>query len=267
MTGKFHYAIGWDVGAWHCDKGASRDAICVLRYKGKGLPSLVGELWRGNLRDIINAHHGPDLLREMLKCCYAPSADRPLTITLAIDAPLGWPGSFTNLLAGVTENQVPETKGENPLLLRETERQLWERGFKPLSAVQDMIGSQSTKGLQFLHRAGFQCQHNGIWFLDQGPLLKAKAIETYPNPAKTAPVVKRVFSKLRRSALLKKLPSSASPDSKDALLCAIVAFLYDKNLQALEAPKEVPPPGEGWIWLPSKAKPRQKKTLRSKGTP
>ena len=260
MTARFHYAIGWDVGAWHCDKGRSRDALCVLRFEGKGRPRLVGELWRGNLRNIINDHNGSDLLISLMDCCKVTNTDRPLTITLAIDTPLGWPTSFTNLLAGDTENPVPKTKGENPLLLRETERLLWKRGFKPLSAVQDMIGSQSTKGLQFLHRAGFQRQHKGIWSLDLGPRLKAKAIETYPSPAKTAPLVKRVFSRLRRSALLEKLPARAIPDSEDALICAIVAFLYDRPPQELEAPNNDPPPGEGWIWLPKDCNPDEKGT-------
>jgi len=196
MTKRFHYAIGWDVGAWHCDRGSSRDALCALRYEGKGQVCLVGEPWRGNLRDIINDHHGPDLLRELLMRCGVSIADRPLTITLAIDTPLGWPNHFVNLLEGSTHTPVPNTKGENPLLLRETERLLWEHGFKPLSAVQDMIGSQSTKGLQFLHRAGLQRQHKGIWSLDLGPRLKAKAIETYPSPCLNSKKLTNRYSQL-----------------------------------------------------------------------
>ncbi len=41
------YFVGWDVGAWNCDKnGTSRDAIVILDEQRV----IVGEPWRGNLR-------------------------------------------------------------------------------------------------------------------------------------------------------------------------------------------------------------------------
>lgn len=266
MLANFQYAIGWDVGAWHCDKGRSRDTVCVLRHNGTGAVEPVGDVQRGNLRDVINGPGGPNLVYRLLEWKGLPVGDRDADITIAIDTPLGWPKAFTDLLKGKSlEDEIPERKARNPLLLRETERLLWKQGpSEPLSAVQDMIGSQSTKGLQFLHRAGFQRQRKGNWSLDLEPGRKATAIETYPSPAKIAPMVQRIFSKLRWSALPEKLPASAISDSEDALLCAIVAFLYDRQLQDLEAPKEDPPQGEGWIWLPSMARPRKKKPLRNK---
>lgn len=261
MTKKFHYAIGWDVGAWHCDKGRSRDALCVLRYEGKGQPGLVGKPWRGNLRCIINEHHGPGLLLKLLECCKASTTDRPLTITLAIDTPLGWPDSFTTLLAGVIENPVPRSKGENPLLLRKTERLLWERGFKPLSAVQDMIGSQSTKGLQFLHRAGFQRKPRGIWSLALGSGRKATAIETYPSPCRNSKTVTNRYAQVSAAPALKATDLTAEQmDKRDAILCAIVAYLFSTKRQCLNHPKGKVSEREGWIWVPKDCKPEDKRT-------
>ena len=46
------FYIGWDVGGWNCDKnGKSRDALVIL---DAGL-NIVGQPWRGNLTDAINA--------------------------------------------------------------------------------------------------------------------------------------------------------------------------------------------------------------------
>lgn len=42
--------MGWDVGAWNCDKDSkSRDAIVILDSS----LDLVGQPWRGNLRKCI----------------------------------------------------------------------------------------------------------------------------------------------------------------------------------------------------------------------
>ena len=50
MSKDTNYYIGWDVGAWNCDKNRkSRDAIVVL----DGEKTVKG-IWRGNLRKTIN---------------------------------------------------------------------------------------------------------------------------------------------------------------------------------------------------------------------
>lgn len=42
-----HYYIGWDVGAWNCDRNAaSRDAIVILDAARR----VIGTPGRGNLR-------------------------------------------------------------------------------------------------------------------------------------------------------------------------------------------------------------------------
>ena len=96
--------LGWDVGAWHCQSGGSRDALVLLAERDGAL-SMVGRPWRGNLRATYN--NAPGDWSEL---------------TLAIDTPLGWPESFHRLLAGEAPAEVPEAKARNPLLMRETER-------------------------------------------------------------------------------------------------------------------------------------------------
>jgi hypothetical protein len=44
------FFVGWDVGAWNCDRnGRSRDAIVILNESR----SIIGKPWRGNLRECI----------------------------------------------------------------------------------------------------------------------------------------------------------------------------------------------------------------------
>ncbi len=59
--------IGWDVGAWNCDKNpTSRDALVVLDSQRK----LVGKPWRGSLRRLINqSTDTDDFLRRLLGLC------------------------------------------------------------------------------------------------------------------------------------------------------------------------------------------------------
>ena len=80
--------LGWDVGAWHCQRGPSRDALALVVENG-GSIALHGEPWRGNLLDTFNEGGGGGfLLRALLKKLNAH--DQPWSdLTLAIDTPLG----------------------------------------------------------------------------------------------------------------------------------------------------------------------------------
>jgi hypothetical protein len=64
------YAVGWDVGAWNCDKNPnSRDALVVLDEAGQ----CAGKPWRGNLRTHINAAADTTGSRQ---CCWRSAACR-----------------------------------------------------------------------------------------------------------------------------------------------------------------------------------------------
>ncbi len=233
--------LGWDVGAWHCQQGGSRDALVLLTDNGGPL-RLVGRPWRGNLRESFNHRLGPSLLGELLRLVGAP--EQPWTaLTVAIDTPLGWPAAFRALLAGRAPEAIPATKGENPLLLRATERWLHAHGHPPLSAVQDLIGSQSTKGLAVLAALGLREERPGVWTGAVGPIALT-AVEAYPAPCRRSPSVRALHAPLAAAL------GAVSEDVTDALTCGLVAHLFARQPQQLAAPPEAPPGGEGWIQVP-----------------
>ena len=246
------YAIGWDVGAWHCDSGASRDALVVLHSVGDGQPEVAGNVWRDNLRTTINAEQGPALMLALLRSCGISEPSGHAHIVLAIDTPLGWPDAFHNLLEGSTIPVVPRRKRENRLLNRKTDLRLWEMGFKPLSPIQDMIGSQSTKGLHVLRRAGFQRHAGGVWSLDLGAGRTATAIEAYPTPCRESATAQALFDRLIvADAMTVACRTTAKQDAEDALQCAIVAYLFQTKRDCFDLPSPDVPEREGWIWVPA----------------
>ncbi|EOX4180673.1 hypothetical protein ACPF3T_001372 [Vibrio cholerae] len=92
MTAPQAWYIGWDVGAWNCEKNAnSRDALVVLNHQGE----LVGKPWRGNLRDTIAAAASyTDWLSTVVKLCQFDDATKAVfatqNVVMAIDTPLGF---------------------------------------------------------------------------------------------------------------------------------------------------------------------------------
>lgn len=167
MTVPQAWYIGWDVGAWNCEKNTnSRDALVVLNQHGE----LVGKPWRGNLRDTIAAAASyTDWLFTVAKFCQFEDATKAAfttqSVVMAIDTPLGFSKGLLQLLQGEAVATPFTASCDNPYLYRHTERELFAHGFSPLSAVKDMIGSQATKGLHLLRKFGFTPNPNGIWQL------------------------------------------------------------------------------------------------------
>ena len=247
--------IGWDVGAWHCDEGKSRDAVCVLKGRFPDL-RLAAAPRRGNLRKAITGQPtSPADLLAGVKNLEVPDGPK----TVCIDATLGWPAAFRQLVVGgIPTDVVGDRSDDDPYLFRRTERKLMERGFRPLSPVQDMIGSQSTKALHFLHRAGFQRKHPGVWVT--GPWT---CIEVYPTTCRRSATLRPIFQRLRQEPLFDeriRCGENVRTDCEDALWCALTAALW-----ASQPESTVPPPddaegtvrGEGWIWIPTDALPEE----------
>lgn len=169
MTATQAWYIGWDVGAWNCEKNAnSRDALVVLNPHGE----LVGKPWRGNLRDTIAAAASyTDWLLTVAKLCQLDDKNKAAFTTqntlIAIDTPLGFSNGLLQLLQGEAVTTPFTASSDNPYLYRHTERELFAHGFGPLSAVKDMIGSQATKGLHLLRKFGFTPSPSGLWKLRQ----------------------------------------------------------------------------------------------------
>jgi len=229
------FSIGWDVGAWNCDKNPdSRDAIVIL----DSTLAIVGQPWRGNLRECISGVvTTTEWLNALFSKCKAGPFDRSMQITMAIDTPLGFSEEFLNLAANLKCVESVGSSASNRYLFRRTERHLFQQGLKPLSAVKDMIGSQATKGMHALARFAPTVESCGVWTDGKG----FRAIETYPTACRKTWAVK---------SLLVGRKSLDNADKDDALICALIAHLFATNRQTLEAPSDDIPVREGWIWVP-----------------
>lgn len=206
---------------------------------------IVGTPWRGNLRETINGCSTTGEWSAALFDLCQLSA-RSGSITLAIDAPLGFSDAFVQLL---TYRQVAASIKEfntNPYLFRRTERYLRKQRFKPLSAIQDQIGSQATKGMHVLARFALEVVGYGVWS-DGGDLT---VIETYPAPCSESKTIREKLDRGRYP----KFP--AKDDRKDALICALVAHMFADMRDRLVPPEQDVSPSEGWIWVPNDAFPR-----------
>lgn len=230
------FYIGWDVGAWYCDKNSgSQDALVILDADR----NIVGKPWRGNLRELINdAQTTRDWIAGLFDMCGASPPDQAFQVTMAIDTPLGFSEEFRRL---VTERkmsgEVGAASGGNRYLFRHTERHLIESGLRPLSAVQDKLGSQATKGMHVLAKFAREIESCGVWTDGAG----FHAIETYPTPARKTAAIKQLL--IGRNRLKPE-------DFEDARTCALVAYLFAIERDVLETPPSYIPEREGWIWLP-----------------
>jgi predicted nuclease with RNAse H fold len=232
--GRDQVFIGWDVGGWNCDKNpSSRDALAVLDSSG----ARIGQPWRGNLRQALNtASTAADFLTAILTLCQLPAPAHPRA-TIAIDAPLGFPVAFAQLInGGAALTQIGQSAA-NPYLYRATERRLVAEGVTPLSAVKDMIGSQSTKAMHAVARYTRRIAP-GVW--SDGAHLTL--IETYPALCRSR--ARDTFNDLTTAATAREI------DILDAEVCAQIARAFVQRPEWLEGPLEDMPASEGWIWAP-----------------
>lgn len=229
------FFIGWDVGGWNCDKnGRSRDAIVILN----DTLAIVGQPWRGNLRESITAATTTnDWLNALFRKCKAEYPVGAVAVTMAIDTPLGFSAEFVALITGQGGIEPNETSGLNRYLFRHTERHLFDRGLRPLSAIKDMIGSQATKGMHVLAKFAPKIESCGVWTDGHG----FRAIETYPTACRVTPEIKE---------LLKGSLSLGHDDKDDARVCALLAHLFATKRPQLEEPSDAVSQSEGWIWVP-----------------
>ncbi|WP_444919252.1 hypothetical protein [Microbulbifer sp. JMSA003] len=248
--------IGWDVGGWNCDRNAnSRDALVVLDSEC----TILGQPWRGNLRKAINeAGNTQEWIRALLDYCKIETTSAIPAVVLAIDTPLGFSQAFRQLISGESVAGPIEDWNTNPYLFRHTERFLFQRGLKPLSPIKDMIGSQATKGIHALARFAPENPNTGVWTSGGG----LTSIEAYPAACKPSPLIRELLSSYRTAPAGQQLDpwdmagfgfGINHEDKRDALLCALVAWLFHYKSNAL-CPADVDvPAGEGWIFVPEDA--------------
>jgi len=243
MGTNIHFCIGWDVGGWNCDKNrVSRDAIVMLDDELQ----LIGVPWHGNLRTTINECITTESwLKALFKLCRATFPEGPFDAIMAIDTPLGFSQEFTQLVTELKSVDKIDRSGENPYLFRQTERYLFAHGLRPLSPIKDMIGSQATKGIHVLGKYAphsFEC---GIW--TDGSLLTC--IETYPSGCKQSDLIHTHLREIERT----DTDLNLHQDEQDALICALIAYLFAFRRDRLTRPPEEIPNQEGWIWIPKDA--------------
>jgi len=233
------YSIGWDVGGWNCDRNAkSRDAIVILNEK----LGVVGQPWRGNLRETINeASTSRGWVSKLFDLCESRLSNGDVEVTLAIDTPLGFSTEFQKLVTSRNPQSTIGPSESNKYLYRKTERLLFKRHKKPLSAIKDMIGSQATKGMHVLAKFAHQTKSCGVW--SDGKILTA--IEAYPASCRESPLTRKLLDKI-------KLPV-ANSDIQHAAICAVVAHIFLTSPKKLWSPSNEIPISEGWIWLPKDA--------------
>ncbi len=229
------FFIGWDVGGWNCDKNSeSRDAIVIL----DDALDIVGKPWRGNLRVCIAAAATTcGWLRALFTKCGADFPDRAVSVTMAIDTPLGFSEELVALVTRQGCVEPDATSGRNRYLFRHTERHLFEQGLAPLSAIKDMIGSQATKGMHVLAKFAPRIETCGVWTDGNG----FRAIEAYPAACRNNEAVK---------ALLTGSEPLDHADKNDARVCALIAHFFATKRGVLEEPSAHIPRSEGWIWVP-----------------
>ena len=218
------YYVGWDVGAWHCDKNTnSKDAIAVLNEEGEE----VVETKRKVVRCELNENSIFSFLNKYFGCDKFTARDN---FIFAIDAVFRLP-------IGVQEipiHSAPEDYKSNPFLFRLTEQFVKEKtGNQCRSMIQDKIGSQATKIMFFLKHFSFKQKEIGVWKTDDN---KATAIEVYP---KLAP----------------NYDPNQKSDKYDAVKCCEIAEKFANERNAFFAPEDCLKimrdtiKKEGWIWF------------------
>ena len=241
-------AVGWDVGGW---RGA-KQAVAVMRQLDRqrdwvGIPRTFKiEAFTqsgGSLLDLIR-FGWPDVPIDVFD---------QYRIIVAIDAPLGFPVAFQQLISRKPSAKIelgPEIN--NPFAYRETDRWVHQSfGKKPLSASFDKLGNVATVAMYHAERwaitAGFPIvpfqpddDHHAI-------------IEVYPA------LVKDPATSVCASQFARHLPGDlpARSDKLDAAICALHALAYALQGQDRDLPRLVGPPDalvqsavsvEGWIY-------------------
>lgn len=234
---KTTFYIGWDVGAWSCTADSkSCDALVILDENG----NQAGKSFRGNkIKSILNeAADTEQFLNLFFHCCEVPNQDQQ--VVLAIDAPLGYSESFVKLITEYSpSNKKFEEYRDNSYLFRKTENHIFNseiqnknnKVVRPLSAVNDMIGSQSTKGIHVIAKYAPNIEITGVWVSHDRRLT---IIETYPS--------------VNREIEIPENLKEANADVIDAYICAKIAYEFKCRNEKLVKPCNEIPEKEGWIW-------------------
>lgn len=251
--------VGWDVGGWLGQK----QAVAVVTWENDSGCAR----WLGSARcfSIGSWHRGDWQIDDLVRLAWADAPADALVgfdVNVAIDAPLGFPLGFMNLLAGGPtisfDPRRPEI--ENPLAYRETDRHIFDVfGKKPLSASFDKLGNNATVAMVHTNRLRKQGRLCVLPFDDKLEGVPT-AIEVYPALLKTAKVAGMPAPAASTEAVRRLLPAGAADgtDECDACICALMALASGLGGRFAGMPLMQSPPTltseitrEGWIYYPS----------------
>jgi hypothetical protein len=239
--------IGWDVGGWH----GRGNAVVALRWTGDRIEPL-GDGCKALPDDVCSLD---GFVNHFCGDAAASAVRSAAVVVVGIDAPLGFPTAFRELLADLAGARVPPrpTSGflENPLAFRETDREIARRfpSKAPLSAAFDKLGNPATVAMHYARR----------WTAGSGPVVDREtprarrvpvAIEVYPALSKREP-------RRAASAMSPYGPAlgERSPDTHvyDAAIAAILALGWAVGDDAVLPRLAVTASerGEGAIWYPA----------------
>ncbi|QQK80005.1 DUF429 domain-containing protein [Salicibibacter cibi] len=236
--------IGWDVGGWMGNNHGI--AICVWDR----ITNTVD--WIGVPNEIAIPSSGISFHHLIHAVDPTFTFDKHSLLIIGIDAPLGYPKTFTRFINGESISlEKPDREIENPLAYRYTDQVIYEKfGKKPLSATFDRIGNNSTVAIY--HARKWQKENNfKVYPMGKPDKEDQKMmIEVYPA------LVKASKTSEADTFLNKYLPSNVQPgtDAYDACICALYAIAFGTNgllLPALAHPSEHAKKlakEEGWIY-------------------
>ena len=104
-----------------------------------------------------------------------------------------------------------------------------------------MIGSLATKGIHVLSKFVRNRRQCGVGRDDDGVLT---AIEGYPSACKGSKMLEEMMAHDY---------GADHEDKKDAVICALLAYLFAEKREMLVGPGDSVPISEGWIWVPKDA--------------
>lgn len=232
--------IGWDVGGWMGKKNAFAFSQFDVEKKdfsflGKAFHTTVPSSGKFDIKKLAEEQ---DIHFE--------DYDK---IVIGIDAPLGLPRGFKDLIQGkIKDTGKPEKEIYSPYAYRETERHLYGKfKKKALSAAFDKIGNNLTLAL---HQAHFWNKEYGFNIHPQQAQEDDSRImiEVYPALAK----MEGIYNKI--SPYIHHLKPTCNDDEWDACICSFIATVHGSgtrfldNFQTQLPPQDEVTKEEGWVY-------------------
>ncbi|SES21354.1 DUF429 domain-containing protein [Salisediminibacterium halotolerans] len=240
--------IGWDVSGWMGNNHGA--AICEWKRETNRIS------WLGSPAEVAIPENNLLSLKHFIQqvdpSFNLSSLDEHTLVVIGVDAPLGFPAAFTELLIGGRPEMVkPKREIDNPLAYRYTDREIHRVfGKKPLSAAYDRIGNNATAAMLHTKRWQEEEYFQIYPFTDPNSADRRVIIEVYPALLK-----EKKFKEVHEH-LAEFFPSNVAPgtDAYDACICALYAISFSTN--GLLLPKLQGPPEdheeevkeEGWIY-------------------